>query len=57
MVLAVASHDEAYPSEINLIWTILSEVSTKWFSAKADFVLDSIATSVSVSGCSLLGGT
>ena len=57
MVLAVASHEEAYPSEIYRFCTMLSEVSNKWFSAKADFVLDSIVTSVSVSGCSLLGGT
>ena len=48
MVLAVASHDEAYPSEIYRFCTIFSEVSNK----KA-----SIVTSVSVSGCSLLGGT
>ena len=57
VVLAVASHDQAYPSEIYRFCTILSEVSKKWFSAKADFVLDSIVTSVSVSVCSLLGGS
>ena len=54
MVLAVASHDcltvrfliqQAYPLEIYLFSTILSEVSNKWFSAKADFVLDSIVPS------------
>ena len=66
VVLTVASHDsltfkfliyQAYPLEIYLLCTILSEVSNKWFSAKADFVLDSIVPSVFVWGCSLLGGT
>ena len=35
----------AYPLEIYLFSTTLSEVSNKWFSAKADFVLDSIVPS------------
>ena len=55
VVLVVASHDsltvrfliqQAYPLEIYLFCTILSQVSNKWFSAKADFVLDSILPSV-----------
>ena len=46
MVLAVAS--SSYPLEIYLFDAMLSEVSNKWFSAKADFVLDSIVPSVSV---------
>ena len=37
-----------YPLEIHFFCTILSEVSNKWFSAKADFVLDSIVPSVFV---------
>ena len=62
VVLVVASHDtlsvrfliqQAYPLEIYLFCTILSEVSNKRFTAKADFVLDSIVPSVFVSGCSL----
>ena len=59
VVLAVASssHDsltfrfliqQAYPLEIYPFCTMLSEVSNKWFSAKADFVLDSTVPSVSV---------
>ena len=57
VVLAVASHDslsvrflikQAYPLEIYLFCSILSEVSNKLFSAKADFVLDSIVPSVFV---------
>ena len=59
VVLAVASssHDsltvrflieQAYPLKIYLFCTMLSEVLIKWFSAKADFVLDSIVPSVSV---------
>ena len=61
-VLAIASQDsltvrfliyQAYPLEIYLFCTILSEVSNKWFSAKADFVLDSTVPSVFVCGCSL----
>ena len=65
VVLAVALHDsltvrflilQAYPLDIDLFCTILSEVSNKWFSAKADFVLDSIVPSVFVLGCLLLGG-
>ena len=34
--------------EIYLFCTILSELSNKWFSAKADFVLDTSVPSVSV---------
>ena len=54
VVLAIFSHDcltakcliqQAYPLEIYLFRTILSDVSNKWFSAKADFVLDSIVPS------------
>ena len=57
MVLVVASHDsltvrvliqQAYPLEIYLFCTILSEVSNKWFLTKADFVLDSVVPSVFV---------
>ena len=48
---------QAYPLEIYLFCMILSEVSNKSFSAKADFVLDSIFPSISVLDCSPLGGT
>ena len=51
VVLAVASHDSLTSvsfRDLPPVCTILSEVSNKWFSAKADFVLDSIVPSVSV---------
>ena len=54
VVLAIFSHDcltvkfliqQADPLEIYFFCTILSDVSNKWFSTKADFVLDSIVPS------------
>ena len=61
VVLPITSHDslrvtsliqQAHPTEVYLFCVILSEVSNKEkFSAKADFVWDSIVPSISVLDC------